>query len=90
MGHIQTCCRMEMKVIQSIQSISNPAVVQLHIKDQVVPMEIDTGACVSVMGFKEFKSKFPKIKVLKYVNNLVSVSDQELEVYGSSQLRVSF
>ena len=47
--YLQKCCRMEMKVIQSSQNISKPSVVLLNLEDYLILMDIDSGACVSVV-----------------------------------------
>lgn len=93
-GHITTVCRFRkdksMKLINSVNIINDPAVVTIQIENQIIQMEVDTGACVSVMSKGEFNSKFKNCKLLDFTNSLITVSGQSLRAIGKAQLRVKF
>ncbi|XP_064482922.1 uncharacterized protein K02A2.6-like [Ornithodoros turicata] len=54
-------------VLKSLNSMKGPEPITFDMEIERVPlrMELDTGAAVSVISWKDFKQKFPKLKLLQ-------------------------
>ena len=97
MGHTSTCCQFNnksnsqnnLKTINSVNNTNEPALVEVQVEGTNLEMEVDTGACVSIISKGEYLSKFHKIKLVDFSNSLKTVSGQSLEAIGKIQLRVS-
>ena len=83
----------EFKTISQTSEIqtSKSEVYDVYIEDQIIPMEVDTGACTSVIGIDEYNKYFSKFQISKITNtkNFRSVSGEIIRVYGKILVNVS-
>lgn len=61
---------------------------KIKIENKVIEMEIDTGACATLMEFNQFKINFPNIKLKPSSKNLRVVTGQNIIVVGVADVKV--
>lgn len=78
-------------MISSIAVQNSPKFCQLKVNGQQLEMELDTGACTTIMSNDEYLEKFGNCK-LKSTNklNLISFSGHKLKEIGQFDAKVSF
>lgn len=78
--------------INHINSVlaNSPMLCGVSINLVKIYMEMDTGACKTVMHVDDFSRHFSNIKLNRCNRKLFSVSGQLLDIYGTSQLQVKF
>lgn len=59
-----------------------PFLLEVSVNDTVVIMEIDTGACRTVMHIDDKNTYFPNVAMKNCTKKLFSVSGQRLEIFG--------
>lgn len=95
-GHTSVVCNQSkshtsVKVIKSIAKVESTCVIKnIIVEDQPLPMELDTGACHSLISFTEYKSKFSYLKLQPELNTLITFTGQKLDVQGKISVRVEF
>lgn len=76
-------------LVSSVNKISEPCLIDLLIDDNLVTMEVDCGASVSVMSRSQYFSHFDK-PLQKCTNQLVVVNGSKLKIEGEAIVRVKY
>lgn len=74
--------------INSCQSDNSALNRKIKIEDKVVVMEVDTGACATLMEFDQFKVNFPNVILKPSSKNLRVVTGQNIIVVGVAEVKV--
>lgn len=99
MGHTSKVCfsksigEPNMNTINSVSSVSScnqPLSCVIMAEGKQLVMNVDTGACVTIMCKDEYISKFNKFKLTPIHKKMFTVSGQNLHTLGQVQLRVIF
>lgn len=93
-GHTSVVCRDKQRRVNVIKSIRNqniPLTLQIKVNNQLLEMEIDSGACTTIISHDEYLSKFKKCKLTNiYDPNLTSLSGHVLKSVGQFNVEVFF
>lgn len=92
-GHTSKVCSKKGKKINKINSVSSyseAAKVLVKIDDKELLMEVDTGACSSIISKDEYNSKFSHIKIQKCTQNFSTVTGQSIQIVGKIDVTVEF
>lgn len=93
-GTDRNCVRMNAEENESETSINSgmnhinsvlagaPLLLEVRVNQIQIKMEIDTGACKTVMHVRDFKKKFPRLELEVCNSKLFSVSGQPLNIIG--------
>lgn len=65
-----------------------PHLIEVSINSKNILMEVDTGACKTVMHIDDFEKHFTKIQVKPCVKKLFSVSGEQIKINGSCRVIV--
>lgn len=76
-------------MVASINSVSEPCLLEASIEGKRVSMEVDSGSAVSVMSKKEFMSCFSHIALRNCRKKLIVINGSNLEVFGKVYVTVS-
>jgi hypothetical protein len=90
-GHISTVCKASsnrVNTINGVNIINEAAELKVEIEGHSVTMEIDTGACSSVICLDKYKKYFEKIQLCKVENSFSTVTGQNIEVIGKINVDV--
>ena len=75
---------------QSSNMEAKPLVVDVLVEGVDIPMEIDTGASVSIVSEKTFKTHWPSLTLSRSSVKLKTYSGVLLEVLGSRDVKVKY
>ncbi|XP_055915366.1 uncharacterized protein K02A2.6-like [Eupeodes corollae] len=73
--------------INSVKSAEH-ALFSIKVENQLLCMEVDTGACSSLIGLGEYNNLFSKIKLEPCIVDLCSVTGQKLTCKGKIKVQV--
>lgn len=65
-----------------------PVRLNVQINQEVVEMEVDSGACSSVMDYEFFKKKFKELKIEPVEKTLQVVTGHQVEVEGKTNVKI--
>ncbi|XP_054735374.1 uncharacterized protein LOC129242640 isoform X1 [Anastrepha obliqua] len=83
-GHTSSVCTSEsIKVINNIHGASEACYVTVNVNKIIIEMEVDSGACTSIISKDEFDEKFKNVELVKSNNNLITFSGQKILECGS-------
>ena len=71
-----------------INNINVPLYVYVVCNSVKIKMEIDTGACVSIINFSDFKKYFPNLRITESAKSLKVVSGNKLNLKGSVHVSI--
>lgn len=91
-GHTSRVCFKKSGYVNVINSITNqhkPAVCTLNVEGQQIQMEVDTGACVTIISKGEYFKKFRNVRLNKLdCKELVTVTGQNINELGEIEVEV--
>lgn len=67
-----------------------PLMVEMEIENQMVDMEVDTGATVSIMAEETFKDLFPTKTICQSQLALKTYTGEALQIAGEATVKVSY
>lgn len=71
-------------------SAPKPLVVDIQINGKTVPMEIDTGAAVTIMSQATWQTLFPDLSLQKSSVVLKTYTAEQMPVVGQREVKVSY
>lgn len=94
-GHTSKVCRIQsrggtVKIINSINQQNQPAECIIQIESQEVSMEVDTGACSSVISLVKYRNSFSYIRLNQVNESFSTVTGQIIKVVGKITVDVVF
>lgn len=90
LGHTSKVCR-QSKNVHSIRSVieNNPTLeIQVMVEGCVFEMDVDSGACSSVISKAKYQQHFSHLNIQPYSKTLFSVSGESLKILGYIQVKV--
>lgn len=91
-GHTSQVCRAKniIKVISTISSPQGACIVNVDVNKQSIQMEVDTGACTTIISKDEFQEKFREVQLNESNQNLITFSGQKIRENGAFLARVEY
>lgn len=90
-GHTSKVCRNKsMNSVNSLESVVESVILNCEVENRKMEFEVDTGACATVMSREEYLNKFNALKLVKKVNNFVTVTGENIQELGHIEVRVGF
>ena len=89
--HIQEGESQELSLFRINQPSSRqPIIVDLEVNDQTIPMELDTGAAVSLISTATSDKLFPDVPLLNTPNALTTYTGERIKVAGKMKVKVRY
>ena len=82
---------MDLNVVNQYKEVSpKPIVVSINVEGKEIPMEVDTGAGVSIIPFSTWRSHFPDLRLQSSAIQLKTYTDEKLSVLGQHDVTVRY
>ncbi|XP_036342443.1 uncharacterized protein K02A2.6-like [Rhagoletis pomonella] len=84
-GHTSSVCTFSesIKTINNINNVSEACCINVNVNNTLIEMEVDSGACTTIMSKDEFDEKFQNVKLVRSSNNLITFSGHKIVECGS-------
>lgn len=79
-----------LSIFQVQDDLRQPITVELQIESQVVKMEVDTGAAVSLMSSTQYNCIFPHLRLQHSSSSLSTYSGEQLKLVGERKMEVKY